>query len=199
MLFDRSSLPIITDEIKQTWYPRLRSRSAGGVAYEYRAPPHVNTSSGLSHVRIALIGTKGGTRWQLPKGTVEEKESSIQAAIREVEEEVGLQTNIQTFLKTIEYWYWDTYCKDVPHLVHKTVNFYLMKVVGGALSADSIEVDVVGWFTPERARQKLTFDDEQSVLELAISFLARFWGWFILGGQLGLHFCKEKRCLYFLI
>ncbi|MBV7339156.1 hypothetical protein KFU94_65275 [Chloroflexi bacterium TSY] len=24
-------------------------------------------------------------------------------------------------------------------------------------------------------------------------------GWFILGGQLGLHFCKEKRCLYFLI
>ncbi|MBV7328529.1 Nif3-like dinuclear metal center hexameric protein [Chloroflexi bacterium TSY] len=24
-------------------------------------------------------------------------------------------------------------------------------------------------------------------------------GWFILGGQLGLHFCKEKRCLYFLL
>ncbi|MBV7339499.1 hypothetical protein KFU94_67075 [Chloroflexi bacterium TSY] len=26
-----------------------------------------------------------------------------------------------------------------------------------------------------------------------------FGGWFILGGQLGLHFCKEKRCLYFLL
>ncbi|MBV7332571.1 hypothetical protein KFU94_30955 [Chloroflexi bacterium TSY] len=28
---------------------------------------------------------------------------------------------------------------------------------------------------------------------------ASIGGWFILGGQLGLHFCKEKRCLYFLI
>lgn len=138
MLFDRSSLPIITDEIKQTWYPRLRSRFAGGVAYEYRAPPQVNPNSCLLHIRIALIGTKCGTRWQLSKGTVEGQESSIQAAIREVEEEVGLQTNIQTFLKTIEYWYWDTYRKDVLHLVYKT------------------------------------FDDEQSVLELAISSLARY-------------------------
>ncbi|MBV7338510.1 sulfotransferase [Chloroflexi bacterium TSY] len=30
-------------------------------------------------------------------------------------------------------------------------------------------------------------------------FFARELGWFILGGQLGLHFCKEKRCLYFLL
>ncbi|MBV7335483.1 caspase family protein [Chloroflexi bacterium TSY] len=30
-------------------------------------------------------------------------------------------------------------------------------------------------------------------------FGSDFLGWFILGGQLGLHFCKEKRCLYFLL
>ncbi|MBV7331970.1 hypothetical protein KFU94_27885 [Chloroflexi bacterium TSY] len=29
--------------------------------------------------------------------------------------------------------------------------------------------------------------------------VVRILGWFILGGQLGLHFCKEKRCLYFLL
>ncbi|MBV7328436.1 hypothetical protein KFU94_09290 [Chloroflexi bacterium TSY] len=37
----------------------------------------------------------------------------------------------------------------------------------------------------------------QFVNALQNSFI--FLGWFILGGQLGLHFCKEKRCLYFLI
>ncbi|MBV7339577.1 AAA-like domain-containing protein [Chloroflexi bacterium TSY] len=36
-------------------------------------------------------------------------------------------------------------------------------------------------------------------LTLGLSFTGDFLGWFILGGQLGLHFCKEKRCLYFLI
>ncbi|MBV7337893.1 AI-2E family transporter [Chloroflexi bacterium TSY] len=31
------------------------------------------------------------------------------------------------------------------------------------------------------------------------TFIPNIGGWFILGGQLGLHFCKEKRCLYFLL
>ncbi|MBV7328681.1 hypothetical protein KFU94_10555 [Chloroflexi bacterium TSY] len=37
------------------------------------------------------------------------------------------------------------------------------------------------------------------VKEHSETFRSVFAGWFILGGQLGLHFCKEKRCLYFLI
>ncbi|MBV7329160.1 SDR family NAD(P)-dependent oxidoreductase [Chloroflexi bacterium TSY] len=37
--------------------------------------------------------------------------------------------------------------------------------------------------------------DLSLVRQLALDYA----GWFILGGQLGLHFCKEKRCLYFLL
>ncbi|MBV7336831.1 sulfatase-like hydrolase/transferase [Chloroflexi bacterium TSY] len=40
---------------------------------------------------------------------------------------------------------------------------------------------------------------DQVVAHETVAFLREHAGWFILGGQLGLHFCKEKRCLYFLI
>ena len=36
------------------------------------------------HIEAALIATRGGTRWQLPKGTCEEGETPEQTALREV-------------------------------------------------------------------------------------------------------------------
>lgn len=122
-------------------------------------------------IEVALIATRGGRRWQLPKGSREAGESPLQTAIREVHEEVGLRTTDEGFLKSIDYWYWDTYRKVVPELVHKSVDFYLLRVVGGALSDSSYEVDAVGWFTIEHALSILTFAGEREVLALAQSRL----------------------------
>lgn len=121
---------------------------------------------------IALIATRGGRRWQLPKGSREPHESPLETAIREVAEEVGLRTVYETDLQTIDYWYWDTYRKDVPELVHKTVNFYLLRVVGGELSDASYEVDAVGWFSFDQAEAMLTFAGEQAVVRQARAYLA---------------------------
>ncbi len=141
---------------------RVRSaHSAGGVAYR-----RVPTDQG-EIVQVALIATAGGTRWQLPKGTIEAGETPEQTAVREVEEETGLKTAPEGFLKTTEYWYWDTYGKTEPVLVHKKVDYFLLRVVGGELTDRSFEVDAVGWFTPEEAIQTLTFDDDREVVKLA--------------------------------
>ncbi|MBV7338455.1 carbonic anhydrase family protein [Chloroflexi bacterium TSY] len=43
------------------------------------------------------------------------------------------------------------------------------------------------------------YRDIQPIGTRTIRYKERETGWFILGGQLGLHFCKEKRCLYFLL
>lgn len=118
-------------------------------------------------IEIALIATRRGTRWQLPKGSRESGESSLQTAIREVAEEVGLTTESQGFLRTIDFWYWDTYRKDVPELVHKRVDFFLLNVVAGVISDASHEVDGVAWFTLEQALQVLTFSGEREVVRLA--------------------------------
>jgi len=160
---DSRSLPEISPDTKKNWRHVRLDRSAGGVAYQRVV--------GAAQYELALIATHGGTRWQLPKGSVEPGETSLQAAIREVEEESGLQTADEGFLKTIDYWYWDTYRKDVPELVHKQVDFYLLRMIGGELSDDSYEVDSVGWFTPEQAIALLTFAGEKAVVELAVERL----------------------------
>jgi 8-oxo-dGTP pyrophosphatase MutT (NUDIX family) len=141
-----------------------QDHSAGGVAYR-----RVD-GGGLE---IALIATHKGERWQLPKGTVEPGESAQVAAVREVEEEAGLQTEAEAFLKTVDYWYWDTYRKVAPERVHKQVDFFLLRVTGGELSDASFEVDSVGWFTPEQAIAMLTFAGEKEVVRLAVEMLAK--------------------------
>ncbi len=156
----RPNRPKINDKTKSTWRRVRHDHSAGGVAY--RRNPETD------ELEIALIATRGGARWQLPKGSREEGETSIETAIREVEEEVGLKTTYERFLKTIDYWYWDTYRKrETPELVHKSVDFYLLNVVGGVLSDSSYEVDAVGWYTLEQAEAILTFDGELEVVQLA--------------------------------
>jgi 8-oxo-dGTP pyrophosphatase MutT (NUDIX family) len=141
------------------------AHSAGGVAFR-RAEQD-------DRLEVALISTRGGTRWQLPKGSCEPGESSVETAIREVEEETGLLTKPVAFLRTIDFWYWDTYRKDPPERVHKIVDFYLLRVEGGQLSDASHEVDGVAWFTLEDAGRVLTYESERIVLAAAIDALMK--------------------------
>jgi 8-oxo-dGTP pyrophosphatase MutT (NUDIX family) len=151
----------ITEEIKHTWRRRRHDYSAGGVAYRRTG----------GELEIALIATRSGTRWQLPKGTCESGETSEQTALREVAEEVGLLTTCECFLQAIEYWYWDTYRKDTPELVHKRVDFFLLRVIGGELNDNSIEVDGTAWFRPHEALNVLTFLGERDVVQAAMARL----------------------------
>jgi 8-oxo-dGTP pyrophosphatase MutT (NUDIX family) len=169
---NRSNLPEISAQTKETWTRIRHDNSAGGVAYRRLAVSNEGEESiPVESIEVALIATRGGRRWQLPKGSREVDESSLQTAIREVHEEVGLQTENEGFLQSIDYWYWDTYRKDVAELVHKSVDFYLLRVVGGALNDDSYEVDAVGWFGLKRALDLLTFAGERAVLQAAQTIL----------------------------
>ena len=170
MSYDRSKLPQITDEIKQTWQSRRLDRSAGGIAFRLMTPDIALPVSkeSIEKIRLALIATHGCTRWQLPKGTCEQGETALQTALREVHEETGIRTDQEVFLKTVEYWYWDTYNRQIPQLVQKQVDFFLLRMIGGELSDSSHEVDAVGWFTPAQAFERMTFETEREVLHLAL-------------------------------
>src|SRR5712691_1129021 len=78
---------------------------------------------------VAMIATRGRTRWGLPKGAVAQGESSEAAALREVLEETGLQAEIVKPLDTIEYFF---RAGDTP--IKKRVDFYLMLQTGGTLT-----------------------------------------------------------------
>lgn len=165
----RPVMPAITPETKRTWSYRRVDHSAGGVAWRAL----IGSDAALpaaDRLEVALIATRDGTRWQLPKGTCEPGESAEETALREVEEEVGLQTTIEAFLRTVEYWYWDTWQREHAVLVQKRVDFYLQRATGGELSDTSIEVDATGWFTFQQASEMLTFAGEREVIADAIRY-----------------------------
>jgi len=176
---ETSEHPPINAETKRTWTHRRSDYSAGGVAWRAAASGEggaldtLQSESAGACFEVALIATRGGTRWQLPKGTREPGESAEATALREVEEEVGLKTTIDRFLRTVEYWYWDTWQRSPAVLVQKRVDFYLQHVVGGELSDASIEVDGTGWFTLDEALALLTFPGERDVIADAIAWLGR--------------------------
>jgi 8-oxo-dGTP diphosphatase len=111
---------------------------------------------------VALIATRGKTRWGLPKGAVSKGETSEQAALREVLEETGLQAEIVKPLDTIEYFF-----RAGDTLIHKRVDFYLMRYVSGDLTPQLSEVDDVEWVELSEAIQRASFESERKLLETA--------------------------------
>jgi 8-oxo-dGTP pyrophosphatase MutT (NUDIX family) len=126
--------------------------SSGGAVISFR--------DGAAYV--ALIATRGKTRWGLPKGAVSEGETSEQAALREVNEETGLDAAIVKLLDTIEYFF-----RASGTLIRKRVDFYLMTFIGGELTPQLSEVDDVEWVELSEAIQRASFDSERKLLEMA--------------------------------
>jgi 8-oxo-dGTP diphosphatase len=112
---------------------------------------------------VALIATRGRLRWGLPKGAVAEGETSEQAALREVNEETGLEARIVRMLDTIEY-----YFRAGDTLIHKRVDFYLMLFTGGELRPQLSEVDDVEWVLLPEAIERASFESEKKLLETAL-------------------------------
>jgi len=111
---------------------------------------------------VALIATRGRTRWGLPKGAVTEGETSEQAALREVLEETGLEAKIVKPLDTIEYFF-----RVGDTLIRKRVDFYLMTHTGGTMTPQLSEVDDVEWVELSQAISRASFDSEKKLLEMA--------------------------------
>ncbi|HMC20351.1 MAG TPA: NUDIX hydrolase [Thermoanaerobaculia bacterium] len=135
--------------------PRTKTRSeysSGGAVISVR--------EGVPYV--AMIATRGRTRWGLPKGAVAPGETSEQAALREVLEETGLEAQIVKPLDTIEYFF-----RASDTLIRKRVDFYLMLHTGGELKPQLTEVDDVEWVELSEAIRRASFASEKKLLESA--------------------------------
>jgi len=129
-------------------------RSAGGVLCQNRD----------AALWVALIAAKGGMRWQLPKGWLEQGETPEETARREVWEETGLKGRILEDLGTIEYWYYARHSTRV----HKFVTFYLMAYESGDISDfDSAEVEAALWVPMDQAVAQVSFASESGILRKA--------------------------------
>ncbi len=131
--------------------------SAGGVVYR---------RSDAGEIEVVLCGRTDSPLWTLPKGTPDPGESREQTAVREVREETGLEVELQQPLKSISYWLVSS-----PDEVRsfKRVYYYLMRAVGGSISAHDSEFDTVQWFPAQEALQQMTYRNEQQVVAQAVA------------------------------
>jgi len=105
---------------------------------------------------------RDGRTWTLPKGTPNPGESREETAVREVEEETGLQVRISQPLDSIAY----TFVQSGTR-IHKTVHYFLMDAVGGDLASHDHEFDEVRWIPFDVASTMLTFETERELVQRA--------------------------------
>jgi 8-oxo-dGTP pyrophosphatase MutT (NUDIX family) len=138
--------------------------SAGGVAYRL-------FESGW---QVAIVSVKPSRRWQLPKGIVDPGETPEQAALREVREEAGIETELIAPIETVEYWYVGEPRRGGSERVrfHKFVHFYLLKYLGGNVEDHDHEIAEARWVNPSEAIEMLAFKGEKAVVEKAVKLIS---------------------------
>jgi ADP-ribose pyrophosphatase YjhB (NUDIX family) len=134
--------------------------SAGGLVLDRRTP---TTRAAL----IARHDRRGRLVWSLPKGHLEAGESAEEAAVREVEEETGIQATVLAPLGTIDFWF-----VAEQRRVHKTVHHFLLEAHGGELSDADVEVVEVAWVPLDEVPERLAYADERRLLDRVADLLA---------------------------
>ncbi len=127
----------------------------------------VRTAEGIrSGALIGRLDRRGRLRWSLPKGHVEQGETTEQAAIREVAEETGIAGRITARLGSVDY----TFTVEGKR-IHKRVHHYLMVAVGGELSDADIEVTEVAWVPLDELHERLAYAGERRLARRATELL----------------------------
>ncbi len=152
-IFNRGKVPVTQVQTRM-------QVSAGGVAFRKRK----------GQVEVAIISVGESGRWQLPKGLVDEGESLEAAALREVREEAGIQTEKIQPLDKIEYWYYSTE-RGQRVRFHKFVSFYLLRYVSGDVRKHDQEVNEARWVEIGKAHEMLAFEGEKKMVEQAQSVI----------------------------
>jgi 8-oxo-dGTP diphosphatase len=113
-----------------------------------------------------LISVGEEKRWQLPKGLVGKGEDAEAAALREVREEGGVETELLDLIDQIEYWYYSS-SRGKRIRFHKFVYFYLMRYLSGDVDDHDGEVNEAAWFEINNAVGILAFSSEKKIVEKA--------------------------------
>ena len=118
---------------------------------------------------MARFNRGGKLEWCIPKGHLEQDETSEQAALREVFEETGLEAQIIQHLGEVNYQFIQDGSK-----ISKTVHVYLMQQTGGELSFDKDphkEASELEWVQVSELLARLSHGNEKRIAKFAIELI----------------------------
>jgi 8-oxo-dGTP pyrophosphatase MutT (NUDIX family) len=168
-------------------YRTLRAYSAGGVVFrlaprrssednravsaylQYDQEQGPFDSEGMRSLEVALVGRSYAGIWALPKGTPQSGETIEQVAVREAQEETGLQVSLIAYIGSISY----SFVRDQVRY-YKQVRHFLLEAIGGDTALHDHEYDQVEWFSLHEAGRRLTYQNEVHILYQAEGMLQRW-------------------------
>jgi 8-oxo-dGTP pyrophosphatase MutT (NUDIX family) len=128
-------------------------------AAEVRAAGGVVWRRGPDGPEVAVVHRPRYDDWSLPKGKLDPGESWEAAALREVEEEIGLRCRLGPELPPV------TYTDNKGR--GKVVRYWLMEPEGGTFVPND-EVDDVRWLPPDEAMALLSYPHDRELVEEAL-------------------------------
>lgn len=105
--------------------------------------------------------------WRLPKGWIDEGETTEVAALREIKEEGGVEAKIVKRIETIKYFF------NAPDKgkILKFVTFYLTEWLRDLPQGFNGETSEIAWLSYQEAYKRLSFSGEKEVLKKAKGLL----------------------------
>lgn len=134
----------------------VREPTAGGIIYRH--------NSKSREIEILLI-QDAKNRWTIPKGHIEEGESSRQTAEREIKEETGLKDmKIMDWLGKINFRY-----RRGSSLVLMTTEIFLVEAQGKTEDLKPEDwMNGLKWFSANEALERIEYDDIGKLILLAL-------------------------------
>ena len=109
--------------------------------------------------KVLLVHRPAYDDWTLPKGKLKTDEFVPSAAARETFEETGVRVRLDRPLDPLSY---------PVGGGSKTVHYWKARVLSLSRRKPDHEVDKVAWLSPRHALRRMTYPDEQSVLQQAL-------------------------------
>jgi 8-oxo-dGTP diphosphatase len=123
-------------------------KAAGAVVWREETP---------FELEVLLVHRPQYDDWSFPKGKIEEGESAVAAAYREVEEETGVKAIFGQYLGSSSYKL-DSGKKKVKY-------WMAMARPDSPAFVPNVEVDKIEWVSIKEARHFLTYDDDREILD----------------------------------
>ena len=136
--------------------PLPKEKSCGALVYRIKN----------GELELLLLKHRFGGHWSFPKGHVEEGETEVETALREVHEETGLTIQLEDgFRQSVEYY-------PRPN-IRKQVVYFLGYADDDRTRRQEEEISEIRWVPLKSAHREVTFRNDKNLINHAKKFLRR--------------------------